>query len=66
MEEGFTLDSVTGGFYPGCWLKGHPEPSFWQGIKTKGHECRAIEIYRCTRCGYLESYANKLVDTPTI
>ena len=66
MEEGFTLDFGDGGIYPGRWLKGHPEPSFWQNTRTKGHECRRIETYRCTRCGYLESYANEVVETPTL
>jgi hypothetical protein len=62
MEEGFSLERAHGGFVALRWLQGRPEPSFWQGTKTKGKDCRAIVTYRCTRCGYLESYANEVVE----
>lgn len=39
------------------WLEGEPERSFWSGIKTKGKERLPVRTHRCTRCGYLESYA---------
>ena len=63
MEEGFIIDHkklVT------RWLKGPPEPSFWQGMTTKGKECRAVTTWRCVQCGFLKSYAVTEVDPPGI
>jgi DNA-directed RNA polymerase subunit RPC12/RpoP len=41
------------------WLKGTAEYSFWTGIKKKGREVLPVRTYRCERCGYLESYAER-------
>ena len=58
MEEGFIADFYGGGTArPGKWVEGQPEKSFWTGIKTSGKELIRITTYRCTGCGYLESYA---------
>jgi len=54
MEDGFIPDSELG---PEFWVPG-PRPSFWQrflGYKNKV----PITTYRCTKCGALESYAEK-------
>ncbi len=59
MEEGVSLDHGHGNvLLPAEWLEGPPERSFWFGLKTKGREKFAVRTFRCTRCGYLESYAN--------
>ncbi len=39
------------------WQDGLPEHSLWTGLKTSGHQQLPITTYRCTKCGYLESYA---------
>lgn len=39
------------------WLEGEAEKSFWSGLKTKGKERMPVRTYRCSKCGYLESYA---------
>ena len=57
MEPGFVLDQTQGGYRPSDWVEGAPEPSFWTGLKLRGHERRPVTTYRCTGCGYLESYA---------
>ena len=58
MEHGFIPDT---GFEsaPGTqrWVAGEPEHRFFTGLKLKGRTVRAVRTYRCTRCGYLESYA---------
>ncbi len=64
MVEGFILDMTYGGQLVPRWLKGQPESSIWTGVKTKGHECRSVETYRCVKCGLLRSYANTEVDPP--
>ena len=62
MEAGITLDAGHGGeLRVQQWVGGPPERSFWFGLKTKGKESFSVRTFRCTRCGYLESYAT----TPT-
>lgn len=58
MEPGFLLDK--GHFNsptPSEWLEGEPVPSFWSGLKTKGRDRLPVRTYRCSGCGFLESYA---------
>ncbi|HEV7858099.1 MAG TPA: PF20097 family protein [Pyrinomonadaceae bacterium] len=64
MEEGFILDSTHGALMVSRWLSGKPEPSWWQGTKTKGKKARIIETYRCVKCGLLKSYASTITETP--
>ncbi len=59
MEPGFVVDK---GHHDSKdtqkWVEGTPERSFWKGLKIKDRETHAVTSFRCTRCGYLESYAN--------
>ena len=58
MEAGYVLDHE--GHRTGtqsAWIEGAPEPSFWTGVKQKGHQRLPVTTYRCSACGYLESYA---------
>ena len=57
MEEGFILDNAHGGRLQSEWVEGEPERSVWTGIKLKGREHLPVTTFRCSRCGYLESYA---------
>jgi phage FluMu protein Com len=57
MEEGFIRDVTHGATLPSEWYEGTPEKSFWTGLKTSGRAHYEIRSFRCTRCGYLESYA---------
>jgi hypothetical protein len=64
METGFTVDTSTnGGRLVGSWMAGEPEYSTFFGkvlpvlAKMKGRAAIHTVTYRCTRCGYLESYA---------
>jgi predicted nucleic-acid-binding Zn-ribbon protein len=58
MEEGFILDK---GHYNAQmvsqWVEGEPERSIWTGLKTKDRDKFQVTTYRCSGCGYLESYA---------
>lgn len=60
MEEGFVLDR---GHYDTRkvteWVEGEPEPSLWLGLKTSGRAVLKVATWRCTDCGFLESYARK-------
>jgi hypothetical protein len=58
MEEGFVLDYTHGARVQSEWVQGAPEKSRWgTGVKLKGRLKVPVATYRCTKCGYLESYA---------
>ncbi len=59
MEEGFVADFTHGReqLTTTTWIEGSAEPSIWKGLKTRGRSSFPVETYRCTSCGYLESYA---------
>ena len=57
MEQGFLLEAADGGVVPPEWIEGPMERSFWTLVKVKGRRRHKVTTYRCTACGYLESYA---------
>jgi predicted nucleic-acid-binding Zn-ribbon protein len=57
MEEGFIKDEGHGIVHPSKWVEGPAENSFWTGTKTRGKKQAPVVTYRCSACGYLESYA---------
>ena len=40
------------------WIEGIPERVFL-GVKVKGKEQMVLTAFPCTRCGFLESYADE-------
>ena len=64
MEEGFIPDLIYGRVVQMFWHPGTPEDQTFLGLKVGGikiDQSEAIKItaYRCTRCGFLQSYARK-------
>ena len=58
MDSGFVIDKVGKEFAEAPeWAEGVPERAFWIGLKLAGRERHAIVTYRCSACGYLESFA---------
>ena len=57
MEPGYLLDETYGRVRPSQWIEGAPEFSIWTGLKLRGKRKIEVATYRCSRCGYLESYA---------
>lgn len=57
MEQGFVLDTTYGGAIVHKWAAGAPLKSFWTGTKQPKGDLIPIGTYRCSSCGYLESYA---------
>ena len=55
------MDATHGGVMAARWVAGQPEPSFWTGTKVRDKEQRTLTTYRCSQCGYLESYATEIV-----
>lgn len=57
MERGFLPEYVHArAARPSIWVRGRPQGSLWFGIKVPPNYLTII-TYRCTGCGYLESYA---------
>lgn len=57
MVEGFVIDQTHGGRAVSSWLEGAPYKSMWLGIRLKGKTPIEIATWRCSSCGFLESYA---------
>jgi len=57
MQIGFIEDSSYAAILVSTWQGGLPEKNFLGSLKTRGKTRIKITTYRCTSCGYLESYA---------
>ncbi len=58
MVQGFIVDFHAGGKrLVSNWVEGAPEASFWQSTKVPVEKCIPVGTYRCSKCGFLESYA---------
>lgn len=57
MERGFVVDNTYGARVVSHWAAGEPLKSFWQGTKLPAADMIPIGTFRCSSCGYLESYA---------
>jgi predicted nucleic-acid-binding Zn-ribbon protein len=57
MEAGFVADLGEHGFTDQKWCRGEPNKSFWTGLKMKKEDVFPVRTMRCSKCGYLESYA---------
>jgi len=61
MEPGLIPDRGYNYTYPEAWVEGEGEKG-WLGLKLKNKRLYAISAYRCTKCGFLETYATKPAD----
>ena len=59
MAQGFVLDNTYAARIVSQWAEGVPQKSFWMGTKLPDDELVPIGTYRCSSCGYLESYARQ-------
>jgi len=59
MEQGFVLDNTYGARIVSQWALGAPLKSFWVGTKLPDDTLVPIGTYRCSACGFLESYARQ-------
>jgi hypothetical protein len=39
------------------WVEGAPEKSFWHGANVPADKRVPVGTFRCSACGFLESYA---------
>lgn len=57
MKEGFLVDTSHQAMRVGHWAEGAPDYRFAFFLKMRGRRKLPIRSFRCTKCGYLESYA---------
>ena len=58
MGPGFILDRGNNDRKRAAeWVEGVPQKSIWTGLATSKRLTLPVMTYRCTGCGYLESYA---------
>jgi hypothetical protein len=59
MEPGFVADFGYGQILQSSWTAGIPvRRKLIGGVKWRAQDARPIVTYRCTGCGFLESYAD--------
>lgn len=56
METGLVIDRTYGRVEVSTWIGGLPARG-WLGVKVGGKKQYPIQAFRCSSCGYLESYA---------
>jgi hypothetical protein len=59
MVRGFILDTTHRGVVVSRWVEGVAEKSVWVGLKIQDRKPIAIGSFRCSTCGFLESYARE-------
>jgi hypothetical protein len=59
METGYIPDGVYGGVVRSKWTEGEPQKNFLGTLTSKGKRQFDTTTDRCTKCGYLESYARE-------
>ena len=59
MERGFIVDHSHAERVVSQWAPGEPRKSFWSGMKLDKSELLPVATFRCPKCGFLESYADK-------
>ena len=58
MAQGFIVDHHAGGKrLVSSWVEGAPEKSFWHSTSVPADKCVPVGAFRCSACGFLESYA---------
>ena len=58
MVQGFVVEIDGAVRKVNTWVEGAPEKkSFWFGVKVPADKCVPVGTFRCSACGFLESYA---------
>jgi hypothetical protein len=57
MVQGFTFESEGPKRMVSTWVEGAPEKAFRNSAKVEAEKCIPVGTFRCSVCGFLESYA---------
>ena len=63
MEEGFIPDLTYGASKSRWWHPGRPITILLGVLQLENEKKLSVETFRCTGCGFLESYAKSTGDT---
>ena len=58
MTEGFLLENSRHGYRALQWAEGAPDTWLLGILRLRGRRRLPIRAWRCTKCGFLESYAD--------
>ena len=59
MVQGFIVDRSHGGeIRVSSWVEGAPKKAFWVGTAAPKEKQIPIGTFRCSGCGFLESFAS--------
>jgi hypothetical protein len=61
MQVGFIADFSYGAILVQRWVESEPVKQFLGGVKTPREKSHETRTFRCTNCGYLESYAPETI-----
>ena len=59
MTEGFLIDSSHNAVRVAHWAEDPPSYWFLKVLRMKGRRRLPVETWRCSRCGFLESWARE-------
>ena len=62
MEVGVIPDVAPARVFVSAWQRGPAEKGLLGGLKRIGRTSYEITAYRCTSCGYIESYSHTLIN----
>jgi hypothetical protein len=57
MVQGFLFESEGARRVVITWVEGAPEKSWLGSVKVPNEKCIPVGTFRCSECGFLESYA---------
>jgi len=60
MQVGFLLDYAEQNVpFQQTWITGEPDRGWAGGLKVRGRTKFNVRTYRCSACGFLESFATE-------
>lgn len=63
MEAGFMPDWAHSSILRIGWCRGNPKQGWLSEVKARqAKDCLPITVFRCPKCGVLESYAHPLTN----
>ena len=57
MVQGFLFEYDGPARWVTTWVEGAPEKSWFWSVKVPKEKCVPVGTFRCSVCGFLESYA---------
>jgi hypothetical protein len=61
MAQGFVVEKTHVNYEVSRWVSGPPQRSFWTTVKVP-NDSLPIGAFRCSECGYMEFYADKVFE----